>query len=194
LNVAVSSAGKRIPGVFLVQDAKASKREVAAFRLDRMLGLGFVPVTVEREVQGQHGVVQGRPLKWVTQAEVQQQGLRGGGWCSVAPQYQLMYSFDTLIGNEERTPGSILIDSDDWFVYGTSHAHSFGSGSSLPPYLKARPPAPGAEFRRRVGLLDEPKLKAGLGDLLDAREIKAILERRNLLLSLPAEAAVAGSR
>jgi hypothetical protein len=45
-----------------------------------------------------------------------------------------------------------------------------------------------------VGLLDEPKLKAGLGDLLDAREIKAILERRNLLLSLPAEPAVAGSR
>jgi hypothetical protein len=105
-----------------------------------------------------------------------------------------MYSFDTLIGNEERTPASILIDSDDWFVYGTAHTHSFGSGSGLPAYLKAKPPAPGAEFRRRVGLLDEPKLKAGLGDLLDARELKAILERRNLLLSLPAEAAVAGSR
>jgi hypothetical protein len=194
LNVAVSSGGKRIPGVFLVLDAKAAKREVAAFRLDRMLGLGFVPVTVEREVLGQRGVVQGRPLKWVTQADVQQQGLRGGGWCSVGPQYQLMYSFDTLIGNEERTPASILIDSDDWFVYGTAHTHSFGSGSGLPAYLKAKPPAPGAEFRRRVGLLDEPKLKAGLGDLLDARELKAILERRNLLLSLPAEAAVAGSR
>jgi Calcineurin-like phosphoesterase len=192
LSVSVNLGGKRIPAVFLVQDGNATKREVAAYKLDRLMGLGFVPVTVEREVQGQRGVLQGRPLKWVTQADVQQQGLRGGGWCSTQPQFQMMYSFDTLIGNEGRTPKSILFDSDNWFVYGNSYANAFGAGNGLPAYLNAHPPAPGAEFRRRIGLLSEAGLQAGLGELLSTRELKAILERRDLLLKLPA-AAVASS-
>jgi hypothetical protein len=194
LAVSLSFGGKQIPAVFQVEDASAAKREVAAYKLDRMLGLGFVPVTVQREVQGQRGVLQGRPLKWVTQTDVQQQGLRGGGWCSMQPQFQVMYSFDTLVGNEGRTPKSILFDTDNWFVYGASHDKAFGTGTGLPAYLKANPPTPGAEFRRRVGLLNEAGLKAGLGDLLDNRELKAILERRDLLLKLPAAAAAASPR
>ena len=72
-------------------------------------------------------------VKWVTQADVQQQGLRGGGWCSAQPQFQMMYSFDTLIGNEGRTARSILFDSDDWFVYGTAHDHAFGTAAATCP-------------------------------------------------------------
>jgi hypothetical protein len=194
LAVSVSFAGKRVPAVFLVMDANATKREIAAYRLDRMLGLGFVPVTVAREVQGQRGVLQARPLKWATQADAQQQGLRGGGWCSAQPQFQMMYSFDTLIGNEGRTATSILIDSNNWFFYGTAHQRAFGTAAALPAYLKPKPPAPGAEFRRRAGLLNASGLKTGLGDLLDTRELKAILERRDLLLKLPAAEAATGSR
>ena len=139
-------------------------------------------------MQGQRGVLQGRPLKWVTQAEVQQQSLRGGGWCSAEPQFQLVYAFDTLIGNEGRTAESLLFDSDSWFVYVTSHEHAFGTIRGLPAYLKARPPTPGAEVRRRLKALDEAGLLAALGDLVDARARKAILERRDALLALPAAA------
>ena len=71
----------------------------------------------QREVQGQRGVVQGRPDKWVTQADVQQQSLRGGGWCAIEPQFQLVYAFDTLIGNEGRTPDRCCSTPQDWIVY-----------------------------------------------------------------------------
>ena len=148
-----------------------------------------MPVTVAREVQGQRGVLQGRPLKWVTQADVQQQQLRGGGWCSAEPQFQLVYAFDTLIGNEGRTPESLLFDADDWFVYATAHERAFGTSQVIPGYLKARPPAPGAELRRRVAALDEAGLAAALGELVDAKARKAILARRDALLALPAAAA-----
>jgi len=186
LNVSVSHAGKRIPAVFMVRAAEAAKKEVAAYRLDRTMSLGFVPVTVEREVQGQRGVVQARPLKWVTQAQVQEQKLRGGGWCSIDPQFQLMYAFDTLAGNEGRTAESILFDTDEWYVFGTAHDRAFGASRGLPAYLKARPPSPGAELRRRLAALDEAALNAALGGLVDERSVKAALARRDALLALPA--------
>ena len=79
LAVVVEHQGRRIPAVFQQRSAADARREVAAFRLDRHLRLGIVPATVEREVQGQRGVLQARPAKWVTQADVQKQALRGGG-------------------------------------------------------------------------------------------------------------------
>jgi Calcineurin-like phosphoesterase len=188
MNVSVSHDGKRIPAVFQVRSQGAAQKEVAAYRLDRQLGLGIVPVTVEREVQGQKGVLQGRPLKWVTQADVQQQQLRGGGWCSAEPQFQLVYAFDTLVGNEGRAPESLLFDSDEWFVYVTAHERTFGASKALPSYLKAHPPAPGAELRRRVAALNETSLESALGELVDAKGRKAILARRDALLALPAAA------
>jgi hypothetical protein len=183
--VSVLHGGKRIPAVFQVRDDAAARRELAAYRLDRQLGLGVVPATVQREVQGQQGVLQGRPLKWVTQREVQAQSLSGGGWCSAGPQFQLVYALDTLIGNDARTADSLLFDSDDWLVYATAHERAFGNGKALPAYLKAQPPTPGAELRRRAGALDQAALQAMLGDLLNERALQAILQRRDRLLAQP---------
>jgi hypothetical protein len=193
LNVAVNQGGRRIPAVFQVRAQDAARKEVAAYRLDRQLKLGIVPVTVEREVQGQRGVLQGRPLKWITQSEMTHQSLRIGGWCGAEPQYQLVYAFDALIANEGRRTESLLFDVDDGFVYVTAHERAFGNSRGLPAYLKAHPPTPGAEFRRRLGALDEAGLQAALGDLLDARGRQAILERRDALLALPPAAATAKS-
>ena len=193
LAVSVTHGGKRFPAVFQVRSEKEAGKEMAAYRLDRLLGLGLVPVTVKREVQGQGGVLQGRPLKWVTQAEVQQQSLRGGGWCRAEPQYQLVYAFDTLLGNDSRSAESLLFDSESWFVYLTSHDRAFTGTKGLPAYLKARPPTPGAEVRRRLGKLDDESLREALGDLLDSRARAAILERRDALLAIPAAAATAGT-
>lgn len=192
IDVVVEHQGRRVPAVFEQRNANAARKELAAYRLDRHLGLGIVPATVEREVQGQRGVLQARPSKWVTQGEAQRQALRGGGWCALEPQFQLVYAFDALIGNEGRTPETLLFDTDEWYVYATNHERAFGAGRAFPPYLKAQPPKPGPELRRRLGRLDEQALAAALGELVDARGRKAMLERREALLALPAAGTATG--
>jgi hypothetical protein len=140
---------------------------------------------VEREVDGKRGVLQARPVHWLTQADAQRQAVRAGGACSMGSQFQLLYALDVLMGNEARTSASILFDSNEWYVYSTSHERAFGATKGLPAYLKARPPAPGAEIRRRAAALDEAGLQVALGNLVDARGVKAILQRRDVLIALP---------
>jgi hypothetical protein len=186
LNVVVTHGTRRIPAVFIAAPAGAVRNEMAALRLDRLMGLGLVPATAQREVQGKPGLLQARPARWVTQAAVQQQGLRGGGWCSLESQYQLLYALDVLAGNDARAAETLVYDANDWHVYATGFAQSFGSGAGLPSYLRSRPPAPGAEVRRRAALLDEATLAAALEGLLDTRQRRALLQRRDALLALPA--------
>jgi Calcineurin-like phosphoesterase len=185
LNVAVEHAGRRIAAVFQARSAGAARSEIAAYRLDRQLGLGLVPATVEREVQGQRGVLQARPQRWLTQTEVQREARRSAGWCDAQAQFQLVYAFDTLIGNERRSPDALLFDADAWSVFVTSHDRAFGSTAALPAYLRAQPPSPGAELRRRIAALTPADLAASLGELVDERGRRAILERRDVLLALP---------
>lgn len=182
----VEKDGRKVHAVFVATTAAAIRRELSAERLDRVLGLGLVPATVEREVQGQRGLLQARPARWVTQIDVVQQSLRGGGSCALEPQYGLMYAFDAVAGNEGRTQDRILYDATDWMLLLTGHEQAFGTSRTLPAYLKARPQAPGREMRRRLEALDEARLAAALGELLTERERKAILARRDALLSTAA--------
>jgi Calcineurin-like phosphoesterase len=192
LDVAVAADGRRINAVFVATTADAVHKELAAMKLDRLLGLGLVPATVEREVQGQRGVLQARPAKWTTEADVLARGQRGVGWCALPPQFELMYGFDALIGNEGRSQDRVLYDANEWNLLLTGHDRAFGPKREFPAHLQQRPPQPGTEFRRRLAALDEASLNAALEGLVGKREIKALLQRRDAVLA-GAEAAT-GSR
>jgi hypothetical protein len=191
MDVVVERNGVKVPAVFVQAGDEAVNRELAAYRLDRLLQLGLVPATAAREMQGQRGYVQARPEKWVTQADVQKQSLRAGGWCPLDPQFELVYAFDALAGNEGRTADRVLFDSQEWQVLATGHDRAFGSSKAFPAYLKTRAPSPGAELRRRLAALDDAALAKALGELVGPRERKALLDRRDALLALPPAASAA---
>jgi hypothetical protein len=184
LDVVVEQDGKRVPAVFAEGSAKAIRKNLAAYRLDRALRLGIVPATVQRDVNGQDGILQAWPERGVTQTDVDQKSLQPGGSCALAQQFQLMYAFDALIGNERRTRDRILY-SADWMLLLTGHEQSFGTSKALPRHLRAPVPQLGSEMRRRLALLDKAVLTQTLGDLLDERERSALLARRDLLLANP---------
>ena len=191
LDTMVEKDGRKIPAVFVAAGDDVVNREIAAYKLDRALQIGIVPATALREVQGQRGYLQARPAKWVTQADVQSQSLQPGGWCALDPQFELVYAFDALTGNEGRTADRLLFDTQEWMVLVTGHDRAFGTSKAFPAYLKARAPAPGAEMRRRLAALDDAALVKALGNLVSPRERKALLERRDALLELPTAAAAA---
>jgi Calcineurin-like phosphoesterase len=71
LEVRVTLDGRSVDGMFESASADIVKRELAAYRLDRLLGLGLVPATVARDYDGSSGVLQGRPADWVSEQDRQ---------------------------------------------------------------------------------------------------------------------------
>jgi hypothetical protein len=67
--VRVTHDGRTVEAVFEAAASEIVKRELAAFRLDRLLGLGLVPATVARNHAGQDGVLQGRPANWASEQD-----------------------------------------------------------------------------------------------------------------------------
>jgi hypothetical protein len=58
LDVQVAQDGRNVAAVFVAGSKTDVAHELAAWTLDQTLGLGIVPATVEREVQGHHGYLQ----------------------------------------------------------------------------------------------------------------------------------------
>jgi hypothetical protein len=155
--------------------------EIAAYELDRLLGLEMVPVTIPRTVNGRKAALQ----FWVEGAINARQMLEAGqspsGWCPVDPQYNLMNLFDLLVHNTDRTQENLLL-TRDWDVVLIDHSRAFTLRQQPPRLLYQRPVALPAALAERLAALDRASLERELGPWLHRRQIDALLKRRDLLL------------
>jgi hypothetical protein len=215
LEVRVTLDGRSVDGIFEAAPADTVKRELAAYRLDRLLGLGLVPATVARTHDGRSGVLQGRPENWASEQDRQNAAkgtaaglvcqaisnapkdpparrppqarpakMPSGGWCELPPQFQLAYTFDALIDNRGRTFDRYLYDADTAMMFLTGHASAFGTGTEIPKALNTALATTGPEMQSRLRRLDVASVKTAIGEYVDEREIKALLERRDRILRL----------
>ena len=173
--------GSKLNATF-VADKQSAARELAAYRLDRVLGLGLVPGTVARELDKHEGALQWRPDRFVPMAVA----VKGGGdvapWCEPTIQSSLLAAWDALIGNPSRTTDSLSFDRDTGTVFATGHGRAFGNGDSIPALSGGRQYAIGPELCRRLAALDEATLAARLGDTLPEKARAALLARRDRLV------------
>jgi len=156
--------------------------ELAAYRLDRLLGLDMVPVSVARTIEGRRGVLQFWVDGSINLRRMLEQMLQPAGWCDVAPQYNLMNVFDVLIHNTDRTQENALF-TQDWTLVLIDHSRAFATHLKHPRLLYRGevqvPPALAA----RLEALDRETLQGALGPFLHRRQIDALLKRRDRLLS-----------
>jgi hypothetical protein len=166
-----------------IENSDRWQYEVAAYRLDRLLGLNLVPVTVERTVDGRTGSLQFWVGEIVSELKRQKEEIPAKGWCPLPEQWQLMYVFDGLVYNTDRTLQNIVYDADSWMLYLIDHSRGFRLETGLPPDLAKAEARISADFAAALKALDDESLHRELGAWLTRDQIRAILKRRDTLLS-----------
>jgi len=152
------------------------KAEVAAYELDKLLNLDMVPVTVEREVDGERGAA----AMWV--APAQSFDDLGGRPTAIPREYRRQWNhqnrsavmFDNLICNTDSNLGNWLIDPA-WNIILIDHSRAFTTDTTMVHPMDRVIRA----LWVRMQALTEESLTAALGAWLNAEEIGAILERRD---------------
>ncbi len=166
----------------LIEKSDRFEHEVAAYKLDRLLDLDLVPVTVERSVNGNPGALQFWVEGMISLLEKNEQGITADGYCPINPQYNLMYIFDSLILNTDRTQQNVTFTRDDWMITLIDHSRAFRLSRKLPQEFRNFPISVGDEMARRLERLDQETLNAELGAYIDRDQIRSLLGRRDDLL------------
>jgi hypothetical protein len=179
--------GKDVHAVFYPRGRKRlGERELAAYKLDQLLGFDLVPPTIERNLYGEDGALQLSYPDGISESQRVQRGLGFNGWCSMNDQFDLFRVWDTLIANSGRTTDNLVYRQKLWRLQLIEHSQAFTTNKRLPRAISSgkavlvlRP-----EVQLALGELNEATLTAELNGLLDKKSISALLARRDALLSL----------
>ena len=155
---------------------------VAAYRLNKILQLGRIPVSIERNYNGKPAsftwwvddvlMDEGERLKTKAQAPDAQ------AWNEQMWHVRL---FDQLIQNVDRNLGNLIIDKS-WSVWMIDHSRAFR--------LSNKPSAPKNLTRvergafERLKALDLAAVNAAVGDYLTSFEKRAMLQRKEQIVAL----------
>lgn len=150
------------------------KAEIAAYALDKMLGLNMVPTAVERRHEGNLGAA----VMWVEDTRVWKisEPIRGPDPVAWDRQVIRMKMYDNLIGNTDRNQGNLLVDSAYNLIL-IDHSRGFTAGKKLMTTLSRVDP----EFWERIQALTLEQLQERLGQWIDKGQIRDILARRDAM-------------
>lgn len=182
--VEISGGGHTVSALFVRSPRKKGlEPEVAAYRLDRLLGADIVPVTVAREVDGRRGSLQFLAARTRDEAYRSNSGQGGGAWCPLPRQWNSLYIFDVLTNNNGRAPNTMVYNTGNWSVMSMGHDKAFGTRVTRPGYLQEQILDITSSWEAALQSLTDDRLNEALVDVLSKRQITAIGKRRDYLLA-----------
>jgi hypothetical protein len=156
---------------------------LAAYKLDRLLGLNMIPATVERAYQGSHGAW----TWWVDdvlmdEGERQSKKIQSPDKRKWDDQMSAVNVFDQLIYNIDRNMGNLLYDKN-WQLWMIDHTRSFRSNTGLMDE-KVLTRCDSA-LLEKMKQLDAATLKKELDPYdIGPDQIKALLARRDKIVKI----------
>lgn len=181
--VRVEGGGRTVLAVFRAPPVEDDfLPELAAYKLDRLLRLGMVPVTVRRELGERVGTLQLVPAATLTERERVATGRGNSPACPIPKQVDTMLVFDALVGNGSRTPSSMLFETDDWQLMLVDHTNAFGLEGFLPAGTAGTDLVVGGQWRAALRSIDDDVLRQELGKYLGEERLSALGMRRDLLV------------
>jgi len=161
------------------------KSEVAAYELDKLLGLGLVPPTIAREVEGRRGSLQLWVEGAMTEKSRRTRGLEPKGpgeiirWTQQIHNTRLLHQL--TYNTDFRNVENVLVDpSFRVYVVDSSRAFRIQQELLAPNDLKC--------FSRivlqQLEELDQTRLEERLGPWLSAMQIEGLLQRRDKILEI----------
>ena len=166
--------------------------EVAAYRLDKFLGLNMVPPTIERRFKGDRGSCQ----LWIEDVtslkefEKNKERVPAGGIGAWDRAIYLERAFDNLIANEDRNQGEFLITRDRRVIL-IDHSRAFRTSKEFTTSLIFSEKSPGGPqlmkelpraFVEKIKALDYGMIRTAVGGYLKDKEIQTMLARKPLIL------------
>jgi hypothetical protein len=155
--------------------------EVAAYQVDRTIGLKLVPATIERYLNNNIGSLQWWVQNKMSEEARRKQSLEPPDRDAWDKAWLKMYLFDQLIANVDRHMNNILI-TDDWDLRLIDHSRSFRTTKEL------KDPALFTRFSRDlvegIKKLEYQDMRKKVGKYLMDEQIKTMLVRRDLILKL----------
>ena len=170
------------------------KGEIAAYRLSRALGLNMVPVTAEREFQGDRGSCQIWFEAWNTMETIIKKKLNPPGIKALynARNLCLQRAFDNLIYNVDRHQRNYLI-MEDWRMILIDHSRSFATSKKAcsdliydeknkesPKFIMETMPR---AFFEALKALTAEGARTAVGEYLTDGEIACMMSRRDLIVA-----------
>ncbi len=153
--------------------SESYKAEIAAYQLDRLLGMDMVPPVVERTIDGKVGAA----VYWIENTT---------GWNKDKPaqgpepewskQISRMKLFDQLIANIDRNQGNLLYDRD-WHLFLIDHSRAFTTRTSAEGISALN--VVDRRLWSKMDALTAADVERALGAWLTPAEQQALLKRRD---------------
>jgi hypothetical protein len=161
------------------------RNNVAAYRIDRMMGLGMIPLTVVRRDERS-----GKPASytwWVDdvlmlERERYDKKVRAPNPSEWNRQIYVVRIFDQLIYNFDRNLGNLVIDKN-WRIWMIDHTRAFKIFKELRD-PKGLSETCEADLLAGMRALQKPALQEAMKDLLVEGQIDGLLARRDTIVRL----------
>jgi hypothetical protein len=153
--------------------------EVAAYRLDRFIGLDMVPVTVARQVGEESGALRLWIENGFSEHERQARQIPFRGDCELRAQYEIMGVFDLLILNPGPQLGLLRYDTR-WMVWLMDQSRAFGTNTDVGPMLRRSGVELTPQFAEALARVTPEALEI-LSEYLHRRQAQALVERASRL-------------